>query len=472
MNSHGATAVTQAELSDVGQRARRRIAYRLLPFVFLIYIINYIDRVNVSFANLRMSADLGFSDRVYGLGVGIFYVSYVLFEIPGALIVERWSARKWMARIMISWGLVSILTGFVHSAGQFYAIRFFLGVAEASFFPGMIIYLTRWFRQRERGRAIACLYAAVPTASLVGSPIAGWFLGVHWPLLTGWRWLFILEGIPAIVLGIITVSYLTDWPRQARWLPGDERDWLVSELQAELQAKKKIRDYTIREAFGDWRVFLLIAALFLALTGSLGNIYWIPTFVKRLSGFSDRAVTSMLLVPALIGIVGMLINGWHSDRMAERRWHTAIPLLLAGLMYGLLIPARHDAPLAILLLLLGSGFFYAFLPVFWPMPTMMLSESAAAATFGLINSAGQLGGFAGPYVIGFLNDRTHALSASFGFIALVYVVAGGLILSLRIGDPLNASQRSNQPEKDPSQADKYCASPKEPGAKCGIENVA
>jgi ACS family tartrate transporter-like MFS transporter len=472
MNSHGATAVTKAELSDVGQRARRRIAYRLLPFVFLIYIVNYIDRVNVSFANLRMSADLGFSDRVYGLGVGIFYVSYVLFEIPGALIVERWSARKWIARIMISWGLVSILTGFVHSAGQFYAIRFLLGVAEASFFPGMIIYLTRWFRQRERGRAIACLYAAVPTASLVGSPIAGWLLGVHWSSLTGWRWLFILEGIPAVVLGIITVFYLTDWPAQARWLPRDERDWLVSELQAELQAKKKARDYTIREAFCDSRVLLLIAALFLALTGSLGNIYWIPTFVKRLSGFSDRAVTSMLLVPALIGIVGMLINGWHSDRMAERRWHTAIPLLLAGLMYGLLIPARHDAPLAILLLLLGSGFFYAFLPVFWPMPTMMLSESAAAATFGLINSAGQLGGFAGPYVIGFLNDRTHSLSASFGFIALVYVVAGGLILSLRIGDPLNGSQRSNQLENDPLQAAKYCASPKEPEAKCGIGNVA
>jgi MFS transporter, ACS family, tartrate transporter len=419
-----------------------------------------------------MSADLGFSDRVYGLGVGIFYVSYVLLEIPGALIVERWSARKWMARIMISWGLVSILTGFVHSAGQFYAIRFFLGVAEASFFPGMIIYLTRWFRQRERGRAIACLYAAVPTASLIGSPIAGWLLGVHWPLLTGWRWLFILEGIPAIVLGIITIFYLTDWPPQAPWLPGDEQDWLVSELQAEMQAKKKIRDYTIREAFCDWRVLLLIAALFLALTGSLGNIYWIPTFVKRLSGFSDRAVTSMLLVPALIGILGMLINGWHSDRMVERRWHTAIPLLLAGLMYGLLIPARHDAPLAILLLLLGSGFFYAFLPVFWPMPTMMLSESAAAATFGLINSAGQLGGFAGPYVIGFLNDRTHSLSASFGFIALVYFVAGGLILSLRIGDPLNASQRSSLLENDPSQADKYCASSKEPGAKCGVGSVA
>jgi ACS family tartrate transporter-like MFS transporter len=429
----------KAELSEVGQRARRRVAYRLLPFVFLIYIVNYIDRVNVSFANLRMSADLGFSDRVYGLGVGMFYVTYVLFEIPGAIIVERWSARKWIARIMISWGFITILTGFVHSAGQFYAARFFLGVAESSFFPGMIVYLTHWFRLRDRSRAIACLYAAVPTSSLIGSPIAGWVLGVHWWQLAGWRWLFILEGTPAILLGFITVFYLTDWPLQARWLRQAERDWLVGELQTELQAKKRIRDYTIMQAFCDRRILLLIVAWFLALTGALGSIYWIPTFVKRLSGSSDRAVTSLLLVPALIGIAGILINGWHSDKKAERRWHAAVPLIAAGLTFGLLIPARHDFPLAISFLLLGSGFFYAFYPVFWSIPTAMLCESAAAATFGLINSIGQLGGFAGPYVIGFLNDRTHSLTASLGFIALVYVAAGGLILSLRIRDPLNAS---------------------------------
>lgn len=428
------------EISDVGQRARMRIALRLLPFVFLIYIVNYIDRVNVSFANLRMSADLGLSDRVYGLGVGVFYISYVLFEIPGALIVERWSARKWIARIMISWGFVSILTGFVHSAVQFYTIRFFLGVAEASFFPGMIVYLTHWFRLRERSRAIACLYAAVPTASLVGAPIAGWLLGVHWQWLAGWRWLFILEGIPAIVLGTVTLFYLTDWPSQARWLPQDEQDWLIKELHAEVEAKKKIRDHTILEAFCDRRVLWLIAAWFLALAGVLGNIYWIPTFVKRLSGFSDRDVTSLLLIPALIGLVLMLFNGWHSDKTAERRWHAAIPLILAGLMYGLMIPAHHDVPLAICFLLMGSGFFYAFYPVFWSMPTMILSESAAAATFGLINSIGQLGGFAGPYVIGLLNDRTHSLTASFGFIAFAYMASAGLVLTLKIGDPLAAVQ--------------------------------
>jgi MFS transporter, ACS family, tartrate transporter len=439
--------MTISPLAELGTRARRRVAYRLLPFLFLIYVVNYIDRVNVSFANLRMSADLGFSDRVYGLGVGMFYLTYVLFEIPGSVLVERWSARKWIARIMISWGIVTILTGFIQTAGQFYVARFFLGLAEASFLPGMIVYLTHWFRSRDRGRAIACLYSAIPAASLVGSPIAGWLLGVHWWQLPGWRWLFIVEGIPAIVLGVVTLFYLTDWPSQAHWLPEDERDWLVSELQAELHAKKRIREYTIMQAFCDRHVLLLIAAFFLAISGTLGNIYWIPTFVKRLSGFSDRAVTSLLIIPALIGIAGMLANGWHSDRKAERRLHTAIPLIAAGLMYGLLIPARHHLPLAISLLLLGSGFFYPFLPVFWSMPIMILSESAAAATFGLINAFGQLGGLAGPYVIGYLNDRTHSLSASFAFIALAYVSAASLILTVRIHDPLQPSQGSKSERK-------------------------
>jgi sugar phosphate permease len=308
----------------------------------------------------------------------------------------------------------------------------------------MIVYLTHWFRLRERGRAIACLYAAVPAASFIGSSLAGWLLGVHWRSLAGWRWLFILEGIPAIVLGIVTIFYLTNWPAEARWLPADERDWLVKELQAELQAKKKVRNYTIVEAFFDLRTLRLIVAYFLALTGGLATIYWIPTFVKRLSGSSDRMVTSLLLIPALLGVAGMLINGWHSDKTAERHWHTAIPLLSAGLMFGLLILARHDVPIAIMFLLLGSGLLYAYFPTFWAIPTMILSESAAAATFGLINMIGQLGGFVGNYTIGFLNVRTHSLAASFAFIALVYVAAGGLVLSLRIRDPVGAFEKSNE----------------------------
>jgi len=425
------TTVTNTDLKDVGLRARRRVAYRLLPFVFLLYIVNYIDRVNVSFANLRMSADLGFSDRVYGLGVGMFYVTYVLFEIPGAIIVERWSARKWIARIMISWGIVTILTGFVHTATQFYVARFFLGAAESSFFPGMIVYLTHWFCARDRSRAIACLYAANPAAALIGSPLAGWLLRVHWHSLAGWRWLFILEGIPAIVVGIITWFYLTDRPMQASWLNHDERNWLVNELQTELQAKNKLRSYTIIEAFCDPRILLLITAYFWALTGALGTIYWIPTFVKRISGLSNQAVTGLLLIPALIGFAGMLINGWHSDKTAERHWHSAAPLLFAALMFFLLVFAMRDVPFAIAFLLVGNGVMYAYYPAFWTIPTVMLSEATAAATFGLINSIGQLGGLFGNYTIGLLNDRTHSLTASFGFIAFAYVLAGSLIVSLR-----------------------------------------
>jgi ACS family tartrate transporter-like MFS transporter len=443
INSQGIAVLTMAELSDVGQRARRRIACRLLPFVFLIYVVNYIDRVNISFANLRMSADLGFSDRVYGLGVGMFYLTYVLFEIPGAVIAERWSARKWIARIMISWGIVTALTGFVHTAGQFYMARFLLGAAESSFFPAMIVYLTHWFRMQERGRAIACLYAAVPAGSLIGSPLAGWLLGVHWRSLAGWRWLFLLEGIPAIVLGIITIFYLTDWPAQARWLPESERDWLVSELQAELEAKKKKRNYTIIEVFGERRILVLLLAYLLAMTGYLGNVYWIPTFVKRVSGFSNQSVTSLLMIPALMGVLGMLINGWHSDKTNERHWHTAVPLLAASSMFFLATFSRHDVTLTIAFLLLGSGFLFAYFPSFWAIPTTMLSEAAAAASFGLINSIGQLGGFTGNYAIGFLNDRTHSLAASFTLIALTYVASGVLILSLRVRDPARILQGSN-----------------------------
>jgi len=421
----------QADLNEVGGRVRRRVAYRLLPFVFLIYVVNYIDRVNVSFANLRMSADLGFSDRVYGLGVGMFYVTYVLFEIPGAIIVERWSARKWIARIMISWGIVTILTGFVHTASQFYAARFLLGIAESSFFPGMIVYLTHWFSSRDRSRAIACLYAANPAAALIGSPVAGWLLGVHWALLAGWRWLFILEGIPAVLVGTLTLFYMTDRPTEASWLDPEERNWLVNELQTELDAKKRLRNYTVKEAFCDRQILTLIAAYFLALTGGLGTIYWIPTFVKRISGFSNQTVTSLLLIPAFIGFVGMLVNGWHSDKSGERRWHTAIPLLIAALMFFVLVLARHEVPFAIAFLLLGSGVMYAYYPAFWTIPTIMLGEAAAAATFGLINSIGQLGGLVGNYTIGLLNDWTRSLAASFGFIAFVYVAAGILILSTR-----------------------------------------
>ena len=416
-------------------RARRRIAIRLLPFVFLMYVICYVDRANVSFANLRMSVELGFSDRVYGLGVGMFFIGYVLFEIPGALIVERWSARKWLARIMITWGIATVFNGFVRTPGQFYAARFFVGVAEASFFPGIIVYLTHWFRQADRAKAIAFFYAAVPASSVVGSTIASWLLGVHWRALSGWRWIFVVEGIGPIILGFVTIFFLTDRPEQAGWLPEDERHWIVSQLKSETLAKKRARDYSIARAFGDRHVVLLVVAYFIGLTGMLANTYWLPTFIKRLSGLPNSRVALLTALPGLLGIAAMLFNGWHSDRGHERRWHTAVPLFCGGGAYLLLSAGTHNFSLILLLFVVGGGLTFAYLPAFWAIPTTILTESAAAACFGLINSIGQTGGILGPYLVGLLNQKTGGVFAALGFIGVCYVISGSIISAVRMADP-------------------------------------
>jgi ACS family tartrate transporter-like MFS transporter len=425
-----------SDMPDVGLRARRRIAWRLLPFVFLLYLVAYLDRANVSFAALRMNLDLGFSDRIYGFGVAMFFVGYVLFEVPGAIIVERWSARKWTARIMISWGLATILSGLVHTRGQFYAARFFLGMAEASFFPGMIVYLTHWIRLSERGRAVALLYAAIPSSAVIGSPLAAWLLGIGWRGFAGWRWLLILEGLPAIILGIVTLFYLTDWPREAGWLPADEREWITRELQAEKLAKKETAHYTIWQAFRDPRIVLLLFPYFLANTSNASVVFWLPTFIKRLSGLPNSKVAFLVLLPSLAGLFGLLINGSHSDKTGERRWHTVIPLAGVGASYLLLIFTHSHFPLAMALFVMGGAFVFAYYPAFWAMPTMILSESAAAATFGLINSVGHAGGFFGPYVIGDLSTRTGSLLAGFAFIGICYLLAAILIMRLKLPTPI------------------------------------
>jgi ACS family tartrate transporter-like MFS transporter len=429
------------------QTTRRRIAVRLLPFVFLMYVINYVDRVNVSFANLRMSADLGFTDRIFGLGAGIFFVGYILFEIPGAVIVERWSARKWMARIMISWGIVTVFIGLVQTAHQFYIARFMLGVAEASFFPGMIVYLTHWFRLSDRAKAIASFYVAVPAASVLGSVLAGWLLSIRWPGMVGWRWLFIVEGIPPIILGIVILFYLTDRPAQARWLSEAQRDWISQELEAENVAKKKIRSYTVWQALSERRVWMLAFPYFLSLIGGLANIFWIPTFIRRLSGLPPSSAALLVALLGLLGIVGMLLNGWHSDRTGERRWHASIPLLCAGVTY-LLIPSGSNFSISMALLVFGGGVYYSYYPVFWSIPTMVLSETAAAASFGLINSIGMIGGFIGPYAVGWLNDRTGGLNAAFLLIAGCYLSAGTTLALIRIPSPLSSSAANLSAKQD------------------------
>ena len=435
------------ETYQLEQAARRRIAIRLLPFVFLLYVISYVDRVNVSFANLRMSADLGFSDRIFGLGAGIFFVGYILFEIPGAIIVERWSARKWIARIMISWGIVTVVTGFVHTAHQFYAVRFVLGVAEASFFPGMIVYLTHWFRLSDRAKAIASLMAAVPAASVLGSLLAGWLLSIRWFGMAGWRWLFVVEGIPPVILGIVTLFYLTDWPVQARWLSEAERNWISQELEAETTVKKKIRSYTVWQALSSRRVLMLIVPWFLAQIGAQAVIFWIPTFIKRLSGLPASRVALLAALPGLLGIFGMLLNGWHSDRTGERRWHTSVPLVCAGVAY-LLIPGGSNFSISMALLAIGGGAFFSFYPAFWSMPTMILTGTAAAASFGMINSIALIGGFIGPYAVGWLNDRTGGLTAAFLLIAVCYLLAGTVLALIRIPSPVSSTPPNLSAEHD------------------------
>jgi ACS family tartrate transporter-like MFS transporter len=347
--------------------------------------------------------------------------------------VERWSARRWIARILISWGFVTTLVALIQTPTQFYGARFFLGVAEAGFFPGIIVYLTHWFRHEDRARAGALFMAAIPVANVMGSPLAGWLLGVHWFGIPGWRWLFILEGIPAVLLGIMTLLHLTDWPHQANWLPPEEQEWITGELRREKEAKAAAAGaWTIRRALGNREVILLALIYFLALIGLYGFNFWFPTILKRATGLPNLTVTMLAALPYLLGVFAMLWNGWHSDRTSERRWHTAVILALCGAFMALAVGFQANLWAGLGLLVLSGACTTAFMPSFWQLPTAMLSESAAAASIGLINSVGGLGGFVGPYVVGYLRTLTGSFSFSLIFLIVALFLSAALILTLRI----------------------------------------
>jgi MFS transporter, ACS family, tartrate transporter len=418
---------------DAAQRARKRTAARLLPFLFLLYVIAFLDRMNIGAAALQMPGDLGFSDRVVGLGAGIFFVGYVLLEIPGALIVERWSARRWMARIMISWGLLTALMAFIHTARQFYAVRFLVGAAEAGFFPGVIVYVAHWFQTQDRAKAFAKFFAANPVSYVIGSPLAGLILGVTWLGLRGWRWLFVLEGIPAVVFGVITVFYLTDWPHQAKWLRNDERQWIAERLAEEKAMKQRSGSFTIWQALGHRDVWLLTGCYFFAMTGNYGIGFWLPTILKRLSGQSNLKVTLLASLPYLVGIATQQWNGWHSDLSGERRRHTALPLIFSGFSLGLSVLFSANLWLCIGLFTLMGAFYFAFQPAFWAVPSAFLGESAAAVSIGLINAIGNLGGLFGPWLLGYVSTRTHSFTG--GLLCLVgsFCLAGLCMLAVGTG---------------------------------------
>ena len=407
----------------LNRKTRTRIAWRLLPFVALLYLIQYIDRFNVSFAALKMKSELGMSDSAYGFGASVFVFAYMVFEIPGVILVERWSARKWIARIMVSWGLVTILTAFIHSTTQFYWVRFFLGMAEASFFPGIILYLTHWFTERDRARAVAAFYAAAPVGAFLGSAAAGWLLNVHWLGKSGWRWLFILEGVPAIAFGIVTFFYLTDWPAQAKWLSDAERSSITNALAAESAAKTTRGRLSFLDACKDPRLVLLVTGYFFFVMATITSAFWLPTFLQRLSNLQPTIVAKLVMTPSIAGVLGLILNSWSADKAGEYKWHTVIPVFSAGCCYLLIGSASGHLALVVLLFSLYYFFSQSVYPTFWAIPASFLSETTAAAAFGLIGTIGVLGSFFGPSIVGYLNDTTHSIRASLSFIGCSLLTA-------------------------------------------------
>jgi ACS family tartrate transporter-like MFS transporter len=399
-----------------------------MPLLFLLYVINFLDRVNVAYAALDMTRDLRFSDQVFGFGAGIFFLGYLLLEVPGAIIVERWSARKWIARIMVTWGFVTLLTAFVHTERQFIVARFSLGLAESGFFTGILVYMRHWFVAQDRAKAVAIFMAAIPLSNFLGSPLAGLLLRLHWLGLPGWRWLFILEGIPAVLLGVATFFLLTDRPREAQWLPQDERTFLTAQLERDVQTHGRLPD--------SWRVLIhpplmvLIFSCFLHFTAIFGLLYWLPTLLKRASGLPNLEVTLLVSIPYLFSVISQITNGWHSDRTGERRYHAALPVLVAGVALAIL--ATHAATLTltqtVILYTVASAGVYAYLGPFWAHTSNQLRGTVAAGATGSITALASIGGFVGPYAVGALNTHTGTSKAGVIYLAVCTLVSGTLML--------------------------------------------
>ncbi|PYJ09340.1 MAG: MFS transporter [Verrucomicrobia bacterium] len=419
--------MTSAEM-DTGSSARERIAWRLLPFLFLLYVANYLDRTNIAYATLGMKGDLGLTDSVFGTASGIFFLGYFALQIPGALLVERWSARFLLAITLIAWGALTTLTGFVRTPLELYGARFLLGAAEAAFFPGVIVYLSHWFVYRDRAKAISRFMSAIPIAYVLGGPIAGAILGLQWLGIPGWRWLFLLEGVPAILLGIATLLVLPDRPSEARWLRADERDWIAGRLAEERQAKAHVAHVTIWQALRQPPVLLLTVALFFCYSGGYAFWFWMPTMLQRLTGWSTQRVGWIGAVPFVAGLLGMLILGWNSDRMRERRWHFAAPQLVAALALSawLILPPSSTLLLVVFsFVAIGT---ISHLPSFWALPSSFLSASAAAAAVGFINCTASIGGFFGPKIMGELTQRADSFRGGFIFMIACWTIASVLVL--------------------------------------------
>jgi ACS family tartrate transporter-like MFS transporter len=404
-----------------------KAGWRLIPFLCLCYAVNFLDRVNVGFAALDMNQDLGFSPSVFGAGAGIFFAGYILFEVPSNLAMQKFGARIWIARIMISWGILAIAMAFVSGETSFYVMRFLLGVAEAGFFPGIILYLTYWFPARERARIISLFMAAVPLATMVGGPVSGALLEMHGLLgLKGWHWLFIIEGLPAVLLGVIALKFLDDRPEQARWLSKAEREALASTLAAEAEATRQTGYAGLGEALTRPRVLALGFLYFCIVIGFYGVSFWMPQVIQTY-GLHPLEIGFLTAIPFFFAAVAMVLWGAHSDRTGERIWHVALPLLVAAAAFAWSASALPLWLLMVALTVATAGT-YAAIGTFWSLPTSILTGTGAAAGLALINSLGNSGGLIGPPIIGMIKQQTGSFTAALLFLAGALVLGAVVVL--------------------------------------------
>ena len=409
--------------TDLGAKTLSKLTRRLLPFLFLLYIVNYLDRINVGFAALQMRGQLGFSDQVYGLGAGIFFAGYFFSQVPSNIALARVGARRWIAVIMVLWGTVSVSMIFVGTPRSFYFLRFLLGAAEAGFFPGMILYLRRWFPSAARARAVALFMMASPLAGVLGGPISGALLGVHGAHLSGWQWLFVIEGLPAILLGGVVLTFLTDSPEIAPWLNPDERDWLTGELAREQSNHPDASRRQVFAAFTQSKVWLLVLVYLGDTTCTYGVGLWLPSLIRSVSGLSNFLIGLLSAIPYIAAAIMMALVGIHSDRTRERRWHLAGSAFVGS--FGLACAAFSNSTTATVaflsVTLLAS---YSLLGPFWATSTELLSDTSAIAGIALINSFGNLGGFLGPYMIGLVRSWTGGFRGGLLAVATLLAISG------------------------------------------------
>jgi MFS transporter, ACS family, tartrate transporter len=436
---HRITADTMLEelsADDIEKSAIRSVSYRIIPFLILSYFICVLDRVNVSFAALTMNADLKFTPLVYAWGAGIFFVGYFLLEVPSNVALYRFGARRWIARIMVTWGMVSASSALVSGPYSFYALRFMLGVAEAGFFPGIILYLTFWYPAKYRARVMSAFILGAPLSAVLGGPICGYLLELNAVGgLKGWQWLFICEGIPAVLLGIFAFFYLTDQPSKAQWLRPAQRAWLEERIASEALARERAHRMTLREALTSPKVMALSFVYFGVLAGLYGIQFWLPQIVKAF-GMTNVETGFVSSLPFAFGTVAMFVWGRRSDKSRERMWHVALPLFFSAA--GLVASAYAGNFVLTMMALIAAavGGFSAF-GLFWTLPTAYLSGVAAAGAIALINSIGSLAGFGGPYLIGWVREVTGSTITGMILLALLPAAAG--LVVLKLGDDQNSA---------------------------------